>query len=412
MVVDQRTMGREPAAGRSAADQADTADQAGKRLEPAHYVVAAIVPLASVVLFFASSAPDARRIRSRVELLELGANAWEVTSRGQWWRLVASNFVELHITLALFQAVLLGLLGLTVQLVFGRRLYVVLLLGGMLGGSLTSLWITRGSFSVGAGGMVLGLGGAVIGCQVRRLISGAGVRFSAAAAALLLGGLSAAMLFVPMGYVNNIGHVGGLAAGLVLGGLLAPPVDAARAAAWKLPAAVAALCAIVLITWLGIAASPRSTIDLEARYRFMVGRVGLGSDGIVVWRQADDVNSEVSRRRITAAEGAEKYRRTVIPEWKKVFEQVRDVRLGGGDAEFLAAQRELEELYELGLDKLEREAAALDNRDGSSQARELLGAIGQVLTRDGGDDSKFRVITKLMMLEREDDPTSRPRGRR
>ena len=409
MVDEQRVMGREPAAGRSAADKGG---RGGKRLEPAHYVVAAIVPLASVVLFFASSSPDARRVRSRVELLELGANAWEVTSRGQWWRLVACNFVELHITLALFQAVLLGLLGLTVQLVFGRWLYAVLLLGGMLGGSLTSLWITRGSFSVGAGAMVLGLAGAVIGCQVRRMISGAAVSFSATAAGVVLGGLTAAMLFVPMGYVNNIGHVGGLAAGLVLGGLLAPPGDAARAAAWKLPAAVTALCAMVLITWLAIAASPRSTIDLEARYRFMVGRVGLGSDGIVVWRQADDVNSEVLQRRITAAEGGERYRRTVIPEWKKVFEQVLDVRLGAGDAEFLAAQRELEGLYRLGLGKLEREAAALDNRDGSSQVKELLGAIGQVLTRDGGDDSKFRVITQLSSLKREDDPTSRPRMER
>ena len=124
------------------------------------------------------------------------------------------------------------------------------------------------------------------------------------------------------------------------------------------------------------------------------------------------MNSEVLHRRITAAEGGERYRRTVIPEWKKVFEQVLDVRLGAGDAEFLAAQRELEGLYRLGLGKLEREAAALDNRDGSSQVKELLGAIGQVLTRDGGDDSKFRVITQLSSLKREDDPTSRPRMER
>ncbi|HVR94996.1 MAG TPA: rhomboid family intramembrane serine protease [Thermoanaerobaculia bacterium] len=168
---------------------------------------------------------EARALASGVPedqvLIDLGANHPElVLQRGEWWRLVASMFLHgglMHLFLngwALYQ---LG--GLFEAWLGSTRLLATWFLSGI-AGSLASILFTR-SLSVGASGAIFGLLGALIAFLVRRrdvLNSGA---------KSLLGQLVLwAVINVVFGFsvprIDNAAHLGGFAAGFLLGLILRP----------------------------------------------------------------------------------------------------------------------------------------------------------------------------------------------
>lgn len=189
--------------------------------------------------------------------LWVGNNA-AATTDGEWWRLVTSMFVHygvLHLLLnmwALFQV------GHLVEKLLGRPLFTVMYLGsGVIGGLSTLLWHGDKVWSAGASGAVFGVFGALLGYLWREkhgipkpvlqpLLKST---LSFAAYNLIFGAIHP--------HIDNVAHVGGLLAGIVLGWISALPLDA-DVRRRRVPGRLAlALAVIAIALGLGIARAPR-----------------------------------------------------------------------------------------------------------------------------------------------------------
>jgi rhomboid protease GluP len=153
-------------------------------------------------------------------LVRLGANARPLVLEGQVWRLVACMFLHigiLHLALngwALFQ------LGSIFELLIGSRsMFVVYFVTGI-AASLASVVFTRG-LSAGASGAIFGLLGALITFLLRRR-SGLLPRGKSLLSQLLTWAAINVVLGFNMAGIDNAGHLGGCACGLLLGLFLAP----------------------------------------------------------------------------------------------------------------------------------------------------------------------------------------------
>lgn len=180
---------------------------------------------ANVLVFLISLALGASPIEpgSRT-LLELGANFGPSTFGGEWWRLLSSAFVHigiLHLGLNMWA---LWLLGNIAERMFGNFTFLLLYLLSGIGGSLLSLLWHPEIISAGASGAIFGVAGGLVAflyfghilvprAVVRELL---GSLIFIVGFNLFLGALWAG--------IDNAGHVGGLAIGLVMGAALHRPL--------------------------------------------------------------------------------------------------------------------------------------------------------------------------------------------
>ena len=161
-------------------------------------------------------------------LLALGANyPPAVLGQGEWWRLFTSMFLHGGFAHVLLNGWALYQLGALFELAVGSvRMLVVYLLAGLAGSAASLLW-TQG-LSVGASGAIFGLLGAMIAFLLRRR-----ERLTPFARSLLgqLVGWAAINIFIGFTFpmIDNAAHLGGCAAGFVLGLLLRGPQAERRA---------------------------------------------------------------------------------------------------------------------------------------------------------------------------------------
>ncbi|HBL30403.1 MAG TPA: rhomboid family intramembrane serine protease [Acidobacteria bacterium] len=151
-------------------------------------------------------------------LLALGANHPEsVLGAGQWWRLVASMFLHIGIVHLLLNGWALFQLGGLFESVMGSFALLLVYFVSGVAGSLASLWwMQPQGLSAGASGAIFGVLGALIGFLFRHRD-----RLTPAARSLLSQLLGWAGINVVFGFItpgiDNAAHLGGCAAGLLLG---------------------------------------------------------------------------------------------------------------------------------------------------------------------------------------------------
>jgi len=155
-------------------------------------------------------------------LMALGANQAARVWQGEWWRLVASMFLHdglLHIA---FNGWALYQLGSLFELWLGSpRLLLTYFAAGVSGSLASVLWNTYGGGdplrpSVGASGAIFGLLGALIAFLLRRRSRLTPLAKSLLSQLLFWAGINIVM-GVSVRLIDNAAHLGGLAAGLVLG---------------------------------------------------------------------------------------------------------------------------------------------------------------------------------------------------
>jgi rhomboid protease GluP len=153
-------------------------------------------------------------------LVALGANVWPLD--GGVWRLVASIFLHIGVFHLLVNAWALYQLGGLFEAWLGSaRLGLVFLTTGVAGSAASVFFTLAGTdrVSAGASGAIFGLLGALVTFLARRH-----ERLRPAAKALLVQLLFWAGLNVVLGFtlpgIDNGGHLGGFATGLLLGLLL------------------------------------------------------------------------------------------------------------------------------------------------------------------------------------------------
>jgi rhomboid protease GluP len=154
-------------------------------------------------------------------LVALGANVWPL--HGEYWRLLASMFLHIGVVHVLVNGWALYQLGALFELLVGSGPMAVTYFAAGLSGSAASLWFTLSSspvsLSAGASGAIFGILGALIAFLLRRRD-----RLTPMAKSLLLQLLFWAALNVFLGLssagIDNSAHMGGCAAGLLIGAFL------------------------------------------------------------------------------------------------------------------------------------------------------------------------------------------------
>jgi rhomboid protease GluP len=154
-------------------------------------------------------------------LTAAGANYGPAIRTGEYWRLVTSMFLHGSVLHIAFNAYALYQLGAMFELLLGSsRLLMVYFVTGI-AGSLTSAYFSS-SPSVGASGAIFGLMGGLIAFLLRRRAA-----LTPQGKSILMQLVGWAAINVVFGFstpgIDNSAHLGGCAAGLLLGFVLPEP---------------------------------------------------------------------------------------------------------------------------------------------------------------------------------------------
>jgi membrane associated rhomboid family serine protease len=163
-----------------------------------------------------------------------GALYGPLVADGDWWRIVTAGFLHAGILHIAFNMYFLYFLGTILEPMIGKLRFGLIYAVSLIGGSFGALLLSPNTPVVGASGAVFGLMGAAILAMRAR---GIDPMQSGLAVTLLL---NLGITFVIPGIAIG-GHLGGLAAGFVVGYLLFDVADRRRSA--ELP--VLAVCVVL-----------------------------------------------------------------------------------------------------------------------------------------------------------------------
>lgn len=152
-------------------------------------------------------------------LTRLGGNVKERVLEGEWWRLVTSVFLHIGIFHLFVNGWALMQLGTLFERWIGSgKLLFAFLLCGIAGSAASVAWRAEG-LSAGASGAIFGLLGTLITFLLRRREMLVPAAKSILSQLVMWAGINIFLGFSVPG-IDNAAHLGGLAAGLVLGLIL------------------------------------------------------------------------------------------------------------------------------------------------------------------------------------------------
>ena len=188
-------------------------------------------------------------------LFQLGARQSIAILSGEWWRLVMPMFLHAGLLHLGMNSLFLVDIGPQVERIYGsaRYLFIYVLTGicSFIASTAWNLWMYHGfGIGIGASGALAGLIGVMWGMTTGR---GGSYAREIRAQMIRMTGYLVVMALLPIG-IDNAAHFGGLAAGFLLGKLLADrePINArefkrAYALAWLAGAVVVASFAMMLL---------------------------------------------------------------------------------------------------------------------------------------------------------------------
>ena len=309
----------------SPGSSADFIDALYRRVPTARLTLALVAINVLVFLALAVDAGALWRVPGSL-LADWGGNYAVQTRDGQVWRLLTGLFLHgglLHVglnMLALYQA------GQLAERLFGpRRFLVVYLACGVVAG-LASMWWRPNGLSIGASGAIFGIFGALLSHVVvsrrhlpedlfrrmRRLL--AGVVFYSLVIGFLIPG------------IDNAAHVGGLAAGLVLGAALAVPLEVPAGATWRALAGWALVTAASAALWQATPA-PHHRAPIDPALAQLNARVAADEEDLV--GRYETLVDGLRQGRIGEAETIDQIEQDLIPGWRRLEQQV--AAAGHGD---------------------------------------------------------------------------------
>jgi rhomboid protease GluP len=160
---------------------------------------------------------------TRLQLVTWGANYAPLSLGKEPWRMLASNYVHIGIIHIFFNMWCLWNLGRLAERIFDRWTYLLVYTASGIAGSLASLWWHPQGTGAGASGAIFGLAGGLIAVLHLGKLPIAKDALKPTLRSLVM--FAAYNLFfglVPG--IDNAAHLGGLAAGLGLGAVLAASV--------------------------------------------------------------------------------------------------------------------------------------------------------------------------------------------
>src|SRR5436190_9422387 len=129
---------------------------------PRVYVTPIVIAL-NVLAYLAVSVSGGRWMQPDSDLMvKFGADLWQLTTAGQWWRLLTSAFLHFGFIHLLANMYALASVGPVCERLFGSVFFGVLYLFSALLSGLASVWWDRYAISAGASGAVFAVFGALI----------------------------------------------------------------------------------------------------------------------------------------------------------------------------------------------------------------------------------------------------------
>jgi len=277
-----------------------------------------VVMLAMGIALFGGRADD---------YLRFGANFAPLTTGGEWWRLATCTFVHFGILHLAFNMWALWDSGQLTERLFGNAWFLAIYLFAGVAGSFASMLWRAEAVSVGASGAIFGVFGALLAYTVRQrgsipsaMMNHLRVSTSIFVTYSLFYGFAAAG-------IDNAAHLGGLAAGFVMGLVGARPLEtAARARGHMQRIALALIVAAVALPSAALFAPDSSRV-----YRQAVA-LQKAIDAFVVKEHRlsaafDDVVKRARDGRLDNKGAIKELRGSLLPAWDAAVAQLSTVEL-------------------------------------------------------------------------------------
>jgi rhomboid protease GluP len=149
-------------------------------------------------------------------LLRLGANSGQLIAQGEYWRLVASMFLHIGFIHLLVNGWALYQLGTLFEVWLGSARLLLVYFAAGIAGSLASAFLSSANLSAGASGAIFGVMGALIAFLLRRRRALNQAGRSILSQLAMWAGINVFLGFSMPG-IDNYAHLGGCAAGFLLG---------------------------------------------------------------------------------------------------------------------------------------------------------------------------------------------------
>ena len=251
-------------------------------------------------------------------LLKWGADFGPLTTHGQWWRMLTSTFVHVGILHIAMNMYILLVSGPFVERLYGNVGFAVVYILSGLGGSLVSLAWHPMLVSAGASGAIFGVYGALLAFLLMQRDSIQPGRVGKI--------LTNAVIFVGYNLAYGAGksnidmgaHLGGIAAGFVVGCFLAQPLTASRESRVSRAGLVlAGGLALVIVTAAKLPAYDELQPELQRFAKLETESIGLFS------RSVDEVKSN----KLSAADFDDLIEKKILPPWNSEMSALRKLRL-------------------------------------------------------------------------------------
>jgi rhomboid protease GluP len=257
-----------------------------------------------------------------------GSNFGPYTADGEWWRLLTSLFIHFGVPHLVLNMIALVMFGPLVERLYGSVNYLaVYLLAGIAGGLASISWQPDVN-SAGASGAIFGILGALVAAQLR-----GGDTFPVDIlrpirdTTLLYLGLSLYAGFKYQG-IDNAAHLGGLAAGFLIGLAAARPITGessfSRRDLRRLIQLVP-VAAVVLAIGFWFAQRASASMVGEGLYRRTAHWIGVREPAINrKFNAALSLNANDKQNHLALIETLEK---DVIPFWREAGDRLAAIRL-------------------------------------------------------------------------------------
>ncbi len=257
-----------------------------------------------------------------------GSNFGPYTTDGEWWRLLTSMFIHFGVLHLLFNIWALAIFGPLVERLFGSINYLFIYLVSGIAGSLASLSWHPEINAAGASGAILGILGALLAAQLRAGESFPGniVRPLRNTTLVFLGWTLYAG-FTSQG-IDNAAHIGGVAAGFLVGLAGARPISGAsfysRSDARRLMQLVPA-AAVILAVGFWFAQRASTSMVGEGQFQRTVLWISVRESKInnkfnaAVSRDANDKQNHLALIAVLEKE--------VIPFWQEAGDRLGEIQL-------------------------------------------------------------------------------------
>ena len=303
-----------------------------KSLAPIPWVTYAIIAI-NVLVWIVTLANGASILNAPAEKLFVwGGNAASEVQRGEWWRLVTATFLHSGMMHVVMNMIGLVGAGITVERIYGHRLYCLIYLGsGLIGSALSLHFSAQHAVSVGASGAVFGITGAMlVGVFQHRdkLPKSFGKQTVSGIGFFILYSLMQG--FAHKG-IDNAAHVGGLIGGCLLAYVLPERFDMAHFARTLKSRAIAGIV-ISFAATVGLAVlAPIATIDqkrgFEGGVAFQRGIAGFDS----AFKSLQKEHEAKQAGKLSAREIDERGRSIYSPMFKSVLQDLSNSYLSQTD---------------------------------------------------------------------------------